>query len=983
MRDDFRTLRQRRDLTDEEMRSIPARANINNRAMYEFFCRRYGVPVERILSGTDVSPEEFLDEKLWTDPVTARTHDLNAVEAFPGIFHHRDAFREGQTFVDMLPNLHIIYFRLLPIRSILAHLDRGNEKFNNEYRLDGFAVNAGSAQVMLEPYPYRIASLVGQECNFVRGVLQANFTVHDIKEATVTERYCSMPLRNLVDSIYRRLGISYREHNGSVYLDGEEVAQRVVLEPSEIEGRTVYRVSGPLMAARKGEAAPPGQRQHTALQIVRTFRRDGRVLFHKGEIYDAPHCLFDLRWRSRTPLSAAWSQLRTMLRLHRVTRREMNRHIEHSNRQYFELLEQKQLTIETLESAARQKDAFLISTAHDLRTPLNGIIGLLDNGGRVLEEAVNGDGRDAGNAEQRVRHSIELALGSARRLSHLINDILDFSRLREGEIQISRREVDVIGVLQTTIETIRPLLGNKDVKLRLFQPAGEALTVYGDENRLSQVFFNLLGNAVKLTEHGHIHVSCGLRESVCEVAVSDTGIGIPAYALAKIFEEYEQGDSERGRVYGGSGIGLAVVKRIVELHGGEVSVESTEGEGSTFTVRLSVPSRADRPAAGGGADASTQQSVPSKEPTAASVPQPIVDPWPSASGTGMEIWVCDDDAVNLEVLQSMLACGGYAVRSFLRGEGLLAALKTPAEAPETRDSPSCRPGAVLLDVMMPGIGGLETCRRIRERYPVAELPVIMITARAFPEDLAAGFDAGASDYLGKPVVRRELLARMELHLSITRAFTAQRLQETRLRLLDSVLALIGLRQGAAPDARAAATQTFTAEDTSTAGATNTTDSPQVLAERVPAIVADIIRCIERSCSGDSSEQCVWNEAPTAELRETLSRLGREHARLLTNLPRFSRSEAAAQEFSAVLEKLFAMLTSSSPRKLSVDPKRLGLSEREGEIVEHVCLGYGNQEIAAAFVIRENTVKRHLYNVFNKLGVDSRAQLIYKILASYS
>ncbi|MFW5728175.1 MAG: ATP-binding protein [Spirochaetota bacterium] len=954
MRKEFGELLERSDLTEEEFRAIPARANINNQAVYEFFCRRHGVPLERILAGTNTTANDFLDEKLWTDPLSARTHDLNAAASFPGFFHHRDAFREGQAFVDVLPNLHIIYFRLLPIRTILSQLQRANAKFNHEYRLEGFSIKSGFAQVRLTPYPYRLSILVGQECNFVRGVLQANFTLHGIRDSDVTERYCSTPLRRLVEGLYGRFGLSYREDEGRVYLDDVEVARRISLIPQEVDGRTVYRPASSFTTSSTTSSTTHAETAaETALQITRDYTHNGHLLFRKGEIYDAPHCLFDLNWRPRSPLAAAIGQIRTARTLRGVTRLEMNRHIEHSNRTFFELLEQKQLTIDALQSADRRKDAFLSTTAHDLRTPLNGIIGLLESAEPYLN----------GADPARARRYIELSLISARRLAHLVNDILDFSRLRDGAMTLTIGEIDLLGILVTTIETVRPLARGKPLEIELLRPGSPRCEMRGDENRLSQVFFNLLANAIKFTHAGRIEVSCRRRDSMVEVTVSDTGIGIPPDKLSAIFESYEQVSAERASVYGGAGIGLVVVKRIVELHGGTVEVESVEGEGSTFTVRLPTAG-ARLPAAAKDFQGKAEQGselVPAIAPAEAasrpagggpgvqSVPAVRVQPLRN----GAEIWICDDDAINREVLESILDGEGYAVRSFARGEGVLQALDDGQP-----------PGAVLLDVMMPGIGGLETCRRIRGCYPISELPVIMVTARTFSEDLVAGLNAGASDYVTKPVIRRELLARTHLHLSLARAFTAQQLHHNRLRLLDTLLAVIGLSRGASPGEGGAA------EGPGSTKSRGEDGHPQDVAERVNAIMERLSDPAKADGEGK-------------DLRVSAAALAAEHARLVEDLISRSGIQSVTEEFAVVLEKLFSILNASPYATVAVNADRLGLSAREAEVVEQVCLGYGNQEIAATLEISENTVKRHLYNAFNKLGVDTRGQLIYKVLAIHS
>ncbi len=958
MRNELEELLQRTDLTENELRAIPARANINNQAVHEFFCRRHGVPLERILAGTTVSAEDFLNEKLWTDPLTAQTLDLNAAEAFPGFFHHTDAVREGRTFVDVLPNLHIIYFQLVPIRSLLGQLQRANAKFNNEYQLEGFHIRTGTAKVRLTPYPYRLGILVGQECSFVRGVLQANFTLHGIRESTVSERYCSTPLRRLVEGVYRQYELSYREADGCAYINDHKVARRIPLDTEVVDGHTVFRPTpawlGRPNSEPAGSAFESASGRATALLITRTFTVQGHTLFREGEIYDAPHCLFDLTWRPRSPIGAAIEQARTTFGLRRVTRLEMSRHIEHSNRQFFELLEQKQLTIDALQSADRQKDTFLTTTAHDLRTPLNGIMGLLESASTHI------DGADPA----RARRSIELSLTSARRLSHLVNDILDFSRLRDGSMSLSMRYLDIVGVLNTTIETVRPLLGTKTVELSLANDESEGCQVYGDENRLFQVFFNLLGNAVKFTETGYIRVSCRSVDHTAEVVVADTGIGIPPDKLAEVFDTYTQVDPERAQIYGGSGIGLTVVKRIVELHGGTVTAESVEGEGSTFTVRLPLGTARERRGETPGREHEQVPRPPAvpgaQSPTAsgdnASPNGSAVRSAEAGAGSGTPerpvIWICDDDAINLEVLESMLGDEGYATRSFTRGEELLAELDR-----------GLAPAAVLLDVMMPGLGGLETCRRIRRRSPLSSLPVVMVTARAFPEDLVSGFDAGASDYIGKPVVRQELLARTRLHVSLAGVFTTQRLHHTRLRLLDTVLALIGMTRGLQSGSDAS--------DESPPG-------PNEGAAPEPIHVVDRINTLLASVTGGDP-----GRSGAGDLGEILTALGEEHARLFGELMDLAGTEDAARDFSGILEKLLALLHASSSDSVTVNADRLGLSAREAEVVEQVCLGYGNSEVASKLGIAENTVKRHLYNAFNKLGVDTRTQLIYKTLAVLS
>jgi DNA-binding NarL/FixJ family response regulator len=259
----------------------------------------------------------------------------------------------------------------------------------------------------------------------------------------------------------------------------------------------------------------------------------------------------------------------------------------------------------------------------------------------------------------------------------------------------------------------------------------------------------------------------------------------------------------------------------------------------------------------------------------------------------------------------------------------------------------------------------------------------MVTARAFPEDLVAGFKAGASDYVAKPVIREEFYARLELHLSLSRVFVARELHNTRLRLVDAVLALIGVGRAALPELAPIADD---------ASASSEQDEGSGGGDETEDLIQRLVASLEQGQSGDSELPGSWRPEDVSELRETLAALGREHTRLLADF--FARSSPTSEEafsthegtvpegqdFSRVLEKLFKAVSRSASEGVTVDAGGLGLSDREADIVRLVCEGYGNQEIARLLGITENTVKRHLYNTFNKLGVDTRAQLIYKVLA---
>ena len=390
----------------------------------------------------------------------------------------------------------------------------------------------------------------------------------------------------------------------------------------------------------------------------------------------------------------------------------------------------------------RLKDEFLANTSHELRTPLNGIIGLAESLGAGA----------AGPLNRQVLTHLEMISSSGRRLHNLINDILDLSRLQNRDITLHRQAVDLKALVDSVLAVSQALIHGRPLALVNAVPAALPL-VDGDEDRLQQVLFNLIGNAIKFTDHGEVEVTAVASASGIEVSVRDTGSGIPADQLEGIFHAFAQVDSSPSRNHGGVGLGLGISRHLVELHGGRLWAEATPGAGATFRFTLPLASQATSPSASGAADRS-RTTPPLRKPPTASPGSVVVIPGPDAP----RILAVDDDPVNLQVVQGHLGVEGMAVTTVGSGREALRLI----EQGEVFD-------LVLLDVMMPGMTGYEVCRTLRHRYNAAELPVLMLTARNRVADLSEGLSSGANDYLGKPFAREELLARVQAQLRVRKA----------------------------------------------------------------------------------------------------------------------------------------------------------------------------------------------------------------------
>lgn len=396
--------------------------------------------------------------------------------------------------------------------------------------------------------------------------------------------------------------------------------------------------------------------------------------------------------------------------------------------------------VTSLRETDRLKDEFLANTSHELRTPLNGIIGLADS---MLDGA-------AGSLTEAQAKNLDLIVGSGRRLTNLINDILDFSRLTHKDLQLQLMPVDVYGAADIVLNLNAPLIGGKALTLVNRIPVDFPLAE-ADENRLQQILHNLVGNAIKFTHTGEIVISAQQIGDMLSISVLDTGIGIALEKQERIFEAFEQADGSVARVYGGTGLGLSVTRRLVELHGGTLKVESEVGKGSTFIFTLPIAKTQAR--------TEPVKSIGSERLSSVIDTREVVsdvDNQMSAAKTEkFNILIVDDELVNLQVLQNHLALSEYRVYQAESG----------AEALKLIDD-GLIPDLIILDVMMPRMSGYQFCQTVREKLAPTEVPIIMLTARNQASDLVEGLNAGANDYMVKPFSKQELLARIRTHLSL-------------------------------------------------------------------------------------------------------------------------------------------------------------------------------------------------------------------------
>jgi PAS domain S-box-containing protein len=396
-------------------------------------------------------------------------------------------------------------------------------------------------------------------------------------------------------------------------------------------------------------------------------------------------------------------------------------HLDITERRQREQEQELRRANERLLQVARMKDEFLANMSHELRTPLNAVLGQAE----ALAEGIFGP------VTEQQRGALQTVEESGRHLLSLINDVLDIAKSNAGHLELEREQVPVEEVCQESLRLMREQARRKKISVA-YSSDGEVPYLNADRRRLRQILLNLLSNAMKFTrEGGRIGLEVTSREGGEAVAFTiwDTGPGIAREDVKRIFEPFVQLDAGLARQNEGSGLGLALVRRFVDLHHGMLEVDSEVGRGSRFTAILPVGPHV------------TEEPTPS---TSAS-PEPVPSPGRSDSVARRTVVIADDSEANTRHLHGYLVAHGYAVR--IARDGLEA----------VRLCREVRPALVLMDIQMPRLDGLEAIRVLRADHVTAAIPIIALTALAMPGDRERCLEAGANEYLSKPVRLRQML----------------------------------------------------------------------------------------------------------------------------------------------------------------------------------------------------------------------------------
>jgi len=518
-------------------------------------------------------------------------------------------------------------------------------------------------------------------------------------------------LNALLDSIPDCAWIKDRDSRFLVV--NQAYARTLGLEPDELVGHVSRefwppRVAGELMAFDRN-VMETGQPRCDEVLLKTADGRDAifelirtPVRGEHGEIFGTAGIGRDVTERKRTA-------------------EELDRHRHHLQGMVVQRTAELAVAKDAAENANRAKSEFLATMSHEIRTPMNAIIGFSS-----LALKVEGDPKQ--------KDYLQKIAVAARSLLVIINDILDFSKIEANRFELNNTAFDLKTLFKQLEGMAASLTQDKEVRCDFSLAANVPDKLLGDSTRLSQILVNLLSNAVKFTDRGGIRVSCRTESIDAEFAVlrfsiKDDGIGMTPEVIERLFQPFVQADASTSRRYGGTGLGLALSKRLVAMMGGQLEVTSVAGEGSTFSfsVNFGLPDATLLPAA-----------VASGALGTAAV---------SARMQGCRVLLAEDNVFNQQVAVSMLEAAGVSVDIAVDGSDAIRKM--------------CSAGpydAVLMDMMMPVVDGLEATREIRRHEGLARLPIIALTANAMRVDHERCLEAGMSDFLAKPFEESELLA---------------------------------------------------------------------------------------------------------------------------------------------------------------------------------------------------------------------------------
>jgi|GEM_PF-6341846 len=726
---------------------------ISNRLIYEEF-RHYNenleIPSNLLFNDTDIDLPTIRNYNLYTPLETYKKLHRNVFSNHGAFINFRLFKYVGSRFIK--PKRSILK-ALLPAKRIIKSAEKKIHKLNNTIVPLILCGEKNSFTLLLQTSSESAGITSGHECRISEGILTSLLKSNCIEVVSSKHILCDKKIKNILNRIYLNYDIDYRDDGQFIYLNSEKIARHVELQPKVIGGKEILT-----------EKIKKNGKDFNAVIITRDFKFDGHDFFKEGEIFNAPYCRIDyeidntsykkrllyslkysFKWKSilykemEEKIDSANKHLHKMHRLSEELREERNRFEMKVRERTLELAETNARLIEL----NRERTEFIANVTHEIRTPLT-----------LIKSQI--DGITDGSLGKYISSNSDIFRSMKRNsenLYNLVSDFLDFSKIDTNKIETNITTTKMAPFIASIINNFRPVMRQKKIACEFRNTATE-MKANIDCGLFEKATNNLIINAIKFTpQEGRILIKLEETETEKIISVQDSGPGIDEHLKDKIFKRFYQADSSMSRNHEGSGIGLALVKEILKIHKGTVSVENNIDMGATFSIRLSK--RTELIPDSNQIEDTVFHNIFEK----ISMPEtPDTTPHNSLADeidpTKKTVLLIEDNMEMSTLLRTMISREYNTITARHGEEALELCRKT-------------RINAVVSDIMMPDMDGIQFLTEFRSIADFRKTPVIMLTGRTDTETKMESLSLGANDYIAKPFIPEELMARIRNIISIS------------------------------------------------------------------------------------------------------------------------------------------------------------------------------------------------------------------------
>lgn len=537
----------RYDLKESELKQIPS-DNVTNFLTVISIYKKRGWDASTLLEGTNLNLDDFNDSSRWMNPRESEQISRNFYSNAPVFLSHRFGYEIGLE-LENTKSILKTFIKYTPFKTLLGNAHRTSKKLENSFYYETTNPKPNSYTFKIVPKAFKSLTGIGHESHVAKGYLDAVHKLKNVKMVNQKSVCYSTELKRIIDFFYKDHGFSY--DSDKIYRNGELFAER--RSPESIQE---------LISLKDWNY------NDQVYLILKDYAYSGEIIFKKGEIYNAPFCLYTWDVEPKTFFIQKFKDLFLFLKNKRLN--ELEDQLLQNNQKAKELHQMSVL----LEEEKKNKTLFLANIVHEIKSPLASIVMLIES----LKEHID-------CAPNFVKEGFSLLDDKSSKLTNFVDNVVGFFSVDNKSYTLNQEVIDLAFLMNDVLDSFTPVPDSKDLYIDCFiEP--DRYIISGDYYRLVQVFINIIGNSVKFTDNGTIKIKAGFNSDFAVVSIEDTGIGIEPSKISGIFNMFELNKANPESNKHGLGLGLYIAKTIVEMHGGYIEVSSQYGKGTEFRINL-------------------------------------------------------------------------------------------------------------------------------------------------------------------------------------------------------------------------------------------------------------------------------------------------------------------------------------------------------------------------------------------------------------